>query len=122
MDRKRLAAVLAWLVWTASARGDSLGRLPEPGEPGSHERYVEALRQAGQRAADELLERYERRVAEAPDDAVAAMERCLFLGTAFYDPYLEENSREDERAACVQEVEARFPTDPDARVFAIEQR
>ncbi|HKA15966.1 MAG TPA: CPBP family intramembrane glutamic endopeptidase [Myxococcota bacterium] len=74
------------------------------------------------RVAAQLLARYERRNAEAPDDAVAAMERCLFLGAAFYDPEAEANPREDERRACVEEVETRFATDPEARVFAIEQR
>jgi membrane protease YdiL (CAAX protease family) len=123
MNARRVAAPLAvCLAVAAGAAADLVGALPEPGERGSHERYLEALRSEEARVAAELLARYERRIAEAPDDVVAAVERCRFLGAAFYDPELEENPREAERAACVEEVEARFAAHPDARVFAVEQR
>jgi len=94
--------------------------LPEPGEADSHARYVEALREAERSLAAELLARYEQRLADAPDDAVAAVERCQFLGAAFYDPETDENPREEEREACVADLEQRFADDPAARVFAIE--
>ncbi len=96
--------------------------LPAPEQRGSHERYVGALRAEEERLAAELLSRYERRVAEDPGDRVSAMERCLFLGAAFYDPESDENPREKERLACVEEVEERFASDPEVRVFAVEQR
>jgi membrane protease YdiL (CAAX protease family) len=119
--RRRTAALVLSCAFAAGARAE-LPPLPEPGEPGSHERYVEALRREEARVATELLGRYERRIAEAPEDRVAAIERCRFLDAAFTDPETESNPREEERAACVEDVESRFATDPDVRVFAIEQR
>jgi hypothetical protein len=123
VDGKRCAAGIALACALAgSGRSEPLPPLPEPGEPGSHERYVEALRREEARVATELLGRYDRRISEAPEDRVAAMERCRFLAAAFYDPEAEENPREEEWAACIEDVETRFATYPDARVFAIEER
>ena len=122
MDARLWVAALAGACALAGGARAELPPLPEPGEPGSHERYVEALRREEARVAAELLGRYERRIAEAPGDRVAAIERCRFLGAAFYDAETESNPREEEHAACVEELESRFATDAEARVFAIEQR
>jgi hypothetical protein len=123
MDARRMAApVGVGLAAAAAVAAAADLPLPDPGERGSHERYVEALRSEEARLAAELLGRYEQRIGEAPDDVVAAVERCRFLAAAFYDPELEENPREAERAACVEEVEARFSEHPDVRVYAVEQR
>ena len=123
MDVRRVAAPIGLCLAVAvGGLADPLGTLPEPSERGSHERYLEVLRSEEARVAAELLARYERRIAEAPGDVVAAVERCRFLGAAYYDPETEANPREAERVACVEEVESRFAAHPDARVFAIEQR
>ena len=110
------------LVALLAAAAAAAEPLPEPGQVDSHSRYVEALREEQASRAAELLARYDRRLAEAPEDAVAAVERCRFLGLAFYDPETEENSREEERLDCIADVERRFAGDPGARVFVVEER
>jgi membrane protease YdiL (CAAX protease family) len=116
------AAIGLQLLLVAHRAAPSPPSLPPPGELGSHESYVEALRQANAALADELLARYERRIAEAPHDAVAAVERCRFLAAAFYDAETDENPREAERVLCVEDVDRRFWADPATRVFVIEGR
>jgi membrane protease YdiL (CAAX protease family) len=107
-------------LWILLAAAGARAALPAPGEPGSAARWVEALREANEQRAEEMLARFERRVAEAPDDAGAAVERCRFLALAFYDLDTETNAREEEHAACVAELEERFANDPDVRVALIE--
>ena len=118
---RRLAAGFGLSLLLAAAAA-SLEPLPEPGEANSHARYLEVLHEAQERRADELLARYERRLAEAPHDAVAAVERCRFLGAGFFDPETEENPRHEEFVACVSSLERDFADDPVARVYGIEER
>lgn len=110
---------LAWILLLA-APADAQPALPAPGAPGSAAAHVEALQQAHEDAAEQTLARFDRRVAEAPGDAIAALERCRFIEGAFYDPLEGNSTRQEGYDACRAELEERFGDHPDVGVALIE--
>jgi membrane protease YdiL (CAAX protease family) len=116
----RLAAGSLALAAVIAAHPAAAAPLPAPGTPDSHAAYVSRLNADHRRAADELLARYDAYLAAHPDDAIAAVERCRFLGAALFDPEREENPLQEQWEACLEELPERFPNAPAVTLYRLQ--
>lgn len=118
-------AALTSLAGFAAAAPASL---PPPGQADSHDAWAREVKAAEERAFRAALASYDRARARAPEDAVAAVERCKLLGALTHrDEDGEALDEDDQRradlyAACLDELDARFPESAPVRVYRLDDK
>ena len=89
----------------------------EINKAGSSELYVESLKQAKDYRYKEILSIYDRFIASQPNDVIAQIERCKFIGTADYDAYEDYNPNYEEMMDCIDNLMNQYPTHPEVILY-----
>jgi membrane protease YdiL (CAAX protease family) len=113
-----LAVLLAIVLLNGTGFGQPAGLQPQ--SPNSHQEYVRHLRTAEERAYGEVLARYDAYLSAHPHDVAVHLERCRFVGNAFYPENAEYNLKQDELDACLLALAQQFPDDPDVLLYRAE--
>ncbi len=82
----------------------------QPGDPPMHaEYYLERLASAKDSQFEEIMESFADYLETHPDDVEVRIERCKFLGEAYYDYYEEYNPKYLEFEDCLDQLLIDFP-------------
>ncbi len=112
--------VLAVLLAIVLCNRTGFGQAPGLPPLNSHQEYVRHLRTAEERAYGEVLARYDAYLSAHPRDVAVHLERCRFIGSAFYPDNAEYNLKQDEFDACLLALAQKFPDDPDVLLYRSE--
>ncbi|MAZ73748.1 MAG: hypothetical protein CMC70_11455 [Flavobacteriaceae bacterium] len=78
----------------------------------SHKKLVAQLKDAKTTTYQQILQKYDTYLAQYPRDVSVKIERCKFIGTAFYDEYEGYDTNWEETEACIASLAEMYPQHP----------
>ncbi|MEL7269468.1 MAG: CPBP family glutamic-type intramembrane protease [Bacteroidota bacterium] len=86
----------------------------------SHVIFIKELEKAKDLDFERVLALYEDYIQKYPNDIIARVERCKFIGNAYYDEYEDYNLKFEETEACIEQLYSAFPEEPSVLVYKAE--
>lgn len=109
--------VLLLFFTTISATSQTI---PDFGDLGSHNYYVEQLNDSKDNDFQRTIGLYDAYTNNNPSDIIAQIERCKFIGNSYYDEYEGYNLKYEETEACVNQLYEKYPSVPAVLVYKAE--
>jgi len=78
----------------------------------SHEHYVSELANSKDQNFQEIIGLYERHIQNNPNDVVAQIELCKFIGSSYWDEYEDYNLKYEETEECITKLGDKYPKNP----------
>lgn len=113
--RSSCAAILVVLAWTGCAFA------ADPASDLTPASGLERVQAGKADAYHEVLAEFDAAIHASPDDPTLAVSRCQFIGQFTDEDYEWIESAAADFKACREGVEARWPTDPNVQLFALDQ-
>ncbi|MEM8762930.1 MAG: CPBP family glutamic-type intramembrane protease [Bacteroidota bacterium] len=83
----------------------------------SHKTFIKKLENVKDLDFERILTLYDDYIQKHPEDVIARVERCKFIGNAYYDEYEDYNLKFDETEACIESLYEEFPDEPASIVY-----
>lgn len=113
---KNLFLILALLLgFYISAQGTT-----DFGTTGSHEYYVSQLTNSKDQNFQKIIGRYNAHILNNPNDVVAQIELCKFIGNSYWDEYEEYNLKYEETEECIANLADKFSKNPKVLIYRAE--
>jgi len=85
-----------------------------------HTTYLNILNHSRDSLYTQLLANYDRHIKSYPEDYKVQIEKCRFIGNAYYDYSEDYNPKYEESEQCAKELVSRFPDTPEVLLFRSE--
>lgn len=95
----------------------SAQEVPDFGKVDSHEHYVSRLANSKDKNFQEVIGLYEYYIQENPNDVVAQVELCKFIGNSYWDEYEDYNLKYEETEACIANLMVKYPNNPKVLIY-----
>ncbi len=95
---------------------------PDFGTEASHTFYIEQLSSAKDQNFQRILDQYNAYIETHPSSITAKVERCKFIGNAYWDEYEEYNLKEEETEECISSLYLQYPDVPEVVIYRAENR
>jgi len=91
-------------------------------DPGltDHKIYLNILNHSRDSLYTQVLAKYDHYIRAHQGDYSVQIEKCRFIGSAYYDDSEDYNPKYDETEQCTREVANRFPNTPEVLLFRSE--
>lgn len=93
---------------------------PSFGSDKSHEHYVAQLNNAKDLNFQEIIALYTDYIESHPNDIIAQIELCKFIGSSYIDEYEEYNLKYDETEECIEKLALANPSNPKVIIYKAE--
>ncbi len=90
---------------------------PDFGSENSHTFYVSQLKNAKDQNFQDIVRSYESYIETYPNNVVAQIELCKFIGNSYWDEYEEYNLKYDETEACIEGLLQKYPTNAKVLIY-----
>lgn len=90
---------------------------PNFGDVDSHDYFITQLNNSKDSEFQRILGRYDNFINEHPQDIIAQVERCKFIGNAYFDEYEGYNLKYEETEACINQLFDLYPAHPQVLVY-----
>lgn len=110
-------SILLLFFTTISATSQTI---PHFGDLDSHNYYVEQLNDSKDNDFQRTIGLYDAYINNNPNDIIAKIERCKFIGNSYYDEYEGYNLKYEETEECIDLLYKAYPTVPAVLVYKVE--
>lgn len=93
---------------------------PDIGDLNSHIYYVELLSNSKDSSFQRILTLYDHHIDQNPNDIIARIEKCKFIGNSYYDEYDDYNLKYDETEECINTLYEQHPSHPKVLIYKAE--
>jgi len=93
---------------------------PSPEQVNSHEAFIVLLSDSKDAYFDEILAKYDSFIAANPNNIVAKIERCKFIGNSYWDEYEDYNLKYEETEECIANLYTLYPEEPKVLIYRAE--
>lgn len=90
---------------------------PDFGSVKSHEYYVSKLSSSKDRNFQNIIDQYSAYIQRNPNDIVAQIELCKFIGNSYWDEYEDYNLKYEETEECISNLGAKYPNNPKVLIY-----
>jgi len=87
------------------------------GDTNSHEYYVSQLMSSKDQNFQNIINRYQEYIDENPNDIIAQLELCKFIGNSYWDEYEGYNLKYDETEECIANLAEKYPRNPKVLIY-----
>ncbi len=94
---------------------------PGKGTVDSHSFFVKQLASAKDQNYTKILADYDAFIVRNPGNITAQIERCKFLGNAYWDAYEDYNLKYEETEECIAALYEKYPLHPGVLIYRAEQ-
>ncbi len=94
---------------------------PVKGSADSHSFFVNQLTNAKDSNFIQILADYDAFIRRHPNNIIAQIERCKFIGNAYWDAYEDYNLKYEETEACIEALYEKYPLHPGVLIYRAEQ-
>lgn len=93
---------------------------PDFGSTKSHEYYVSQLTNSKDQNFQEIIDLYNQHIQKKPNDIVAQVELCKFIGNSYWDEYEDYNLKYEETEECIENLISKYPKNPKVLIYRVE--
>lgn len=86
-------------------------------EKGSNERFLKILNNSKDNLYQNILDEYVSYIKRHPNEIQVRIEKCKFIGSAYYDEYDDYNYKYDEHQECINNLFKSYPVSPTVMVY-----
>ncbi|MEM7084987.1 MAG: CPBP family glutamic-type intramembrane protease [Bacteroidota bacterium] len=97
----------------------TFGQQINPNDLNSHQAFAEELESSKELKYLDILKQYDSYILNHPDHVSVQIERCKFIGTAYYDETEEYDLNWEKTESCVEKLYLDHPEHPDVIVYKI---
>lgn len=98
----------------------TFGQQIQVNDTDSHKAFTEELKSSKDFKYRDIVKQYDAYIAKYPNEVRVQIERCKFMGTAYYDDSEEYDLNWEETDTCIEELYLAQPNNPDVLVYKIE--
>ena len=98
----------------------TFGQQIKPNDLNSHQAFTEELKYSKDSEYQNILQKYEAYIVANPEEIGVQIERCKFIGTAYYDEVEDYDLNWEETDSCIEKLYLAHPSHPDVIVYKIE--
>jgi len=114
---RRITWLILLLILLSNA---TFGQQIKPNDQNSHQAFTEELESSKDSEYQNILKKYEAYIVANPEEVGVQIERCKFIGTAYYDEVEDYNLNWEETDSCIEALYLAHPSHPDVIVYKIE--
>lgn len=115
MPKTAFFFLFALFSFVVSAQQD-----PSFGETNSHEHYVSQLTNSKDQNFQKIIDRYQQHINKNPNDVIAQVELCKFIGNSYWDEYEGYNLKYEETEACISNLITKYPKHPKVLIYQLQ--
>lgn len=93
---------------------------PDFGSANSHEYYVSQLGNSKDQNFQDIVASYYTHIRNNPNNVMAQIEVCKFIGNSYWDEYEDYNLKYEETEECIANLSDKYPTHPQVLIYRAE--
>lgn len=94
--------------------------IPSFGVNDNHSFYIKALTTSKDKNFEEIVAKYDDYINSHPNNIIAKIERCKFIGNSYWDAYEEYNLKEEETEECISSLYNNYSENPKVIIYRAE--
>ncbi len=114
--RQFLSFLLLIIIFTGKAQAQEI----QVEDSGSHKEFVTLLKDAKNSTYQQILARYDSYITSHPKHISVKIERCKFIGSAFYDAYEDYDTNWEETERCLASLVEEYPEHPGVLMYQMD--
>lgn len=95
-------------------------QVPDIGDSNSHEYFIDQLNKSKDENFQNTIERYNAYISQYPENIIAQIELCKFIGGSYWDAYEDYNLKYDETEDCIVSLYESYPFNPKVIIYRAE--
>jgi len=118
--KKKLTLLIKLFLFILLTVFESYSQKIDLNKENSHETLLEELSSSKDDKFNYIVEQFDKYINENPEKVIVQIERCKFIGGAYYDYYDDYNEKEEETEKCISDIFKAYPNHPKVLIYKIQ--